>query len=271
MEQLDNIALYQILVKSDPLSVIQLCKTNIKFSNLCTNRAVFHNLMELHYPQFTIDENDPKQQYLDITGGIGVNYSIKIFLEERENIKLTYDMKKEILRLKGHYPSKAKKILNTKYQDDDQYNRFSWDKKIVNPQFIILGTEVLKTTYLLFEVQKTDYLDIKFDIKAYNSIEDAAEEFVTKNYTNIVNQLREDAFAQYMDDYTNKKYVLDEDVEFDDNIDFDDFTDILKDRYLPMFFSEEILQKYMIRNHYFSTNPLGSSNIYWRIIQVQLE
>lgn len=267
MEQLDNNALYQILVKSDPLGVIQLCKTNIKFRLLCNNRAVFHDLMKLHYPQFPIDEDDPKQQYLNITGGIGVNYSIKVYLEEREDIKLNYDRKKEILRLKGHFTSKAKKISKIDYQD----NRFPWDKKIVNPQFMILGTEVLKTTYLLFEVQKTDYLDIKFDIKAYSSIEDAAEEFVTKNYTNIVEQLREDATTQYVDDYEHKKYVLHENIEFDDNIDFDDFTDVLKDRYLPMFFSEEILQKYMIRNHYFSTNPLGSSNIYWRIIQVQLE
>lgn len=75
---LDENALFIILAKLSPISIIALCQSNRQLARLCSKPQTFISLMDLHYPQYPVDIEDPKRQYIDITGGIGVIYSVDI-------------------------------------------------------------------------------------------------------------------------------------------------------------------------------------------------
>ena len=70
---LDANALYEILARLDPQSVLKTCQTNNQFRNLCQNPHIFYRLMQLHYPDVPINKN-PKKQYIDITEGKYTTY-----------------------------------------------------------------------------------------------------------------------------------------------------------------------------------------------------
>lgn len=67
-------ALFQILAKLDPKSVLELCKTTPAFRRLCSQTQTFTNLMTLHYPQHDLDP-DVKLQYMALALGRYVLYN----------------------------------------------------------------------------------------------------------------------------------------------------------------------------------------------------
>lgn len=267
MDILDNNALFEILVKSEPIGVAQLCKTDRKYSRLCSDQTVFRRLMAIHYPQFTIDFRNPKQQYLNITGNIGVEYDVKITLvdvrgKNAEKINITTNGKSETVKLGEIIEPVAKR---SEYNDDTDngYNDFSTTIGYVN--FTILGTEVFKTAFLLVHRFTIENYENNFDIRAYKTIEDAAEDFTNENYDGFVTELNEEneALAMGSDDEI--------DYHMGGNVSELDFADVLESRHLPTNFSKSILKEYMIENLYFSLNRDDTDAPYWRIIHVTLE
>jgi hypothetical protein len=65
---LDQNALYNILEKLDPLSVLELCKTTKAFAKLCRQQSTFRRLMQKHYPEHPL-QRDLKLQYMALALG----------------------------------------------------------------------------------------------------------------------------------------------------------------------------------------------------------
>lgn len=75
---LDENALFNILARLNPVSILSLCQSNRQFAKLCSQKTTFARLMTLHYPQHPLDVENPKERYVDITANIGVVYSVDI-------------------------------------------------------------------------------------------------------------------------------------------------------------------------------------------------
>jgi hypothetical protein len=63
MDSLDNLALYNILLQSEPKDIKSLCRTSKKISKLCSNDIIFKNLLEAHFPKTVKRKNTYKEQY----------------------------------------------------------------------------------------------------------------------------------------------------------------------------------------------------------------
>ena len=79
----------EILKQMDPIAVLSLCQTNQNFARICREQQTFITLMKVHYPWFPINQ-DAKAQYVAITAGEGVTYSIPI-LKVKQLVSEDYD------------------------------------------------------------------------------------------------------------------------------------------------------------------------------------
>jgi hypothetical protein len=105
-------ALYEVLKKMTPESVVELCKINKYFANICSDEIVFRGLMREHYPQYKFS-GDAKIAYLRITtegrfppGGTGnwiisplTNQPIKIYAVTDDYSTLSNNYTKAYLQL----------------------------------------------------------------------------------------------------------------------------------------------------------------------------
>lgn len=75
--RIDKNPLFEILLRSKPIDVLNLCRTTPKFADLCRNNKIFERLMEAHFPNKTI-EADARKQYTDYALKNGNIYKVKI-------------------------------------------------------------------------------------------------------------------------------------------------------------------------------------------------
>lgn len=182
MEKFDRVVLLEILKNSKPISVVQLCQTDSKFFSLCKddNNTVFYMLMKEHYPQFPVGKN-PKRQYYEITGQVGVEYTM--IVKDKE-----FSLGKILFNEPNHYDMGVVKIHEEfpKYA----YSRLSPEKlaeltkeKSYVTNFTVLGTEILPKVVLLIEVKHGFANAVPdFTIKAYKNIADAAYDFMEEYF-----------------------------------------------------------------------------------------
>jgi len=71
-------AMLELLIRSEPITVLSLCQTDHNFSSLCRSQDTFKTLMQFHYPNYPLDFENPKEQYMRITSHMGIIYNIKI-------------------------------------------------------------------------------------------------------------------------------------------------------------------------------------------------
>lgn len=244
MESFDNNILFEILIKSDPLSVFQLCNTNVKFRNLCSQQIIFHRLMSIHFPQFPIDINNPKQQYKNIVGCKGVEYYILFHYDIPEQITITLDGEEIDFQLLESVDKVAKRM---RYWQDEEYDAISTTMS----KFTILGTEILRNVYLLIYAYSRGGRPFEFDCRVYKNIEDAVEDFINTNYDKFLHK--------WLIDFSNA-------IADDENL-----SDVLKQRYLPNDFSKDGIRNYMILNKYFCLGGEDVDSPYWRIVNITLQ
>jgi len=89
-EILDKNVIVEIMKKMKPYQVLSLCETQMQMARICRDQDVFRALMKAHYPQFDVDQENPKEQYGRITKDGGVDYYVKVFRDERTG-KVRYD------------------------------------------------------------------------------------------------------------------------------------------------------------------------------------
>lgn len=204
MDVLDRNALLEILKRSDPRSVIQLCGTDRRFRNLCRegNESIFRTLMQVHYPQFPVGDN-PKRQYYSITAQEGIEYTL-VIKEELNNLGLmevdyddiyVYISKCVIPEV---FPQKA--YANLSEEEIERLVEKAGEGSIHIDNFKVLGNEILKSVILSIYRIELDYGFPEFQIKAYKTLEDAVDDFLEKNL---------DLFEQYFD-YTDSDRHLNE-------------------------------------------------------------
>jgi len=66
---LDKNAIFQILVKLEPVDVISTCITNAKFKNICGDEQLFEQLFEAHYSDYEIQHDSAIKTYKSIVFG----------------------------------------------------------------------------------------------------------------------------------------------------------------------------------------------------------
>jgi len=64
-EILDKNAILTILKKLNPRDILNLCEVNNRFKRICSDKAIFIELMIAHYPNEKLDNENPKQQYFE--------------------------------------------------------------------------------------------------------------------------------------------------------------------------------------------------------------
>lgn len=164
-EILDKNAIVEIMKKMKPYEVLSLCETQTQMARICGDQDVFRALMKAHYPQFPIDEEDPKRQYEVITANYGIEYYVKIFEEEGEKY---YD----------------NKVYQLEFLPADvDYEK---EPNLDYVAFTILGTTIRTGDTLWLQIIEEDY-----SANAYSSADDAMAESVTL-YFEAIDPILED-------------------------------------------------------------------------------
>jgi len=83
---LDKVALFEIFKNVPPWDVLNLCKVNKRFSEICKNEVIFSLLLKYYFPGITISEN-PKKQYINLIEKSPRYYTIKLSGEKNEYIE----------------------------------------------------------------------------------------------------------------------------------------------------------------------------------------
>lgn len=73
---------FSILRLLKPIDVLKFCQTEKYTQTVCNDRDLFKFLMHEHYPNYKLNKNDPKEQYIDLTYRIVSNYHAQIKLDD---------------------------------------------------------------------------------------------------------------------------------------------------------------------------------------------
>ena len=255
---LDKNALFQILAKLNPVSVLSLCQSNINFRRLCREKSTFISLMKLHYPSFRVDYVNPKEQYMKITAKEGVVYSIDIIDNKYTKIDTLGN------RVWIGYKFDDKAYVNTDYTmgESEAKERFKRENNVpyferTSISFLILGTRIRKGEELygvVFEFGETN----EYRIKVFSSHEEASDYIPIDLYYDLLNRLRR----------TYSLLINNDDKDEDDlrsfilsiNYDDPDFVRFLQGRGWPTPFTRSNYEKYISDNNFWSYDDLLDLN-----------
>lgn len=87
LNKLGRDPLWLVLERTNPLGVLNSCRTTPALAKLCRDPNTFRRLMTMHYPNYPINK-DARQQYTDITLKNGYAYDVVIPIEENFEIAL---------------------------------------------------------------------------------------------------------------------------------------------------------------------------------------
>lgn len=163
----NNDIILEILSKSDPLSVINLCRITSKTTEYLDNLHICSQLMKLHYPYAKITTN-PKNQYLALVNGITHSYQIEV-----DSI----------------FDNHVTDSNGNKFNLKERFSKYTCHGKfepLYKLNIVIKGTKPINNEIYWILVKSAH---ITTDTEIFTTKEDAVNYFLNTQYNNIINSI----------------------------------------------------------------------------------
>lgn len=258
----------KIMEEMHPISILNLCQTNKKFSKICNDQQFFARLLKSKYPEIPRNNQSPKEQFAEIAGRKGLEYIVQ-----------TEPYGNKVIDTNGNEIELMEKIGLSAYVNFAEVEDI-WDSQF---KFAIKGTKLHPTGTKLWLNTRSDWNGVT--AMAYTTLEDAVEDFLNDIFEDVF----ERGLEEYLDNNTNtdlqtlalkeliSKYSTHELIEEIKTIPpnlLTKFDDYIAQKHLPTPFSREGFRDYILENRFLNENPTKadpSDVVIWQFVEVTLQ